>query len=335
MNDQETDEAALLELITSSWKSQAVRVAAELRLPELLASGPRTSAELADRADAHQPSLHRLLRALATIDIVRENDDDTFALTPMGARLGSLRSWSIWWGDQAWPEWGRLLDSVRNGRSARTPSAAAAGFDDLDVDPERAAVFHSAMTELTSLEAMGVVQTYDFSPFEHIVDVGGGYGELLAVILITHPRARGTIVDLPHSVDGARRHLEQAGVAGRCEILPGDFFESVPPGSNAYIVKNVLHDWDDPNARRVLDSCHRAMPTHGTLLVIERVMPDHLTVSGADQSAVRADLHMLIAHGARERTRAEFDDLLLRSGFSLQTVVPAGGGLSILEAVPV
>lgn len=334
LKDQETVEA-LLDLITSSWKSQAVRVAAELRLPELLASGPRSSAQLADRADAHQPALHRLLRALATIDIVRENDDGTFALTPMGALLGSLGSWSIWWGGYAWPEWGRLLDSVKSGRSARSLLAATAGFDGLEVDPDRAALFHSAMAELTGLEAEGVVRACDFSPFQHIVDVGGGFGELLAVILTAHPLARGTIVDRPHSVDGARRHLEQAGVAGRCEILPGDFFESVPPGADAYVVKNVLHDWDDPDARRILDSCHRAMPAHAKLLLIERVMPNRLTVSGAHQSAVRSDLHMLIAHGARERTQAEFDELLLRSGFTLQAVLPAVGGLSILQGVPV
>lgn len=329
MNDQETDEAALLDLITGSWKSQAVRVAAELRLPELLASGPRTSAELADRTNTHQPALHRLLRALVTIDIVGENDDGTFALTPMGAQLGSLESWSIWWGSHAWPEWGRLLDSVRSGRSVRT------GFDVLETDPDKAAVFHSAMAELTSLEAEGVVRTYDFSPFHHIIDVGGGYGELLAVILIANPRARGTVVDLPHSADGARRHLEEAGVASRCEILSGDFFESVPPGGDAYLLKNVLHDWDDPDARRILDRCRRAMPAHGRLLLIERVIPDRLTVSSADQAAVRSDLHMLIAHGARERTQADFDDLLLRSGFSLQTVAPATGGLNVVEAVPI
>lgn len=328
------DEAALLELITSSWKSQAVRVAAELHLPELLAAGPRTSSELADRTDTHQPALRRLLRALVTIDIVAENDDGTFALTPMGAQLGSLESWSIWWGGHAWPEWSGLLDTVRSGTSARAHLAPAAGFDGLAADPNRAAVFHAAMAELTSLEAKGVVRTYDFSPFHHIVDVGGGYGELLAVILIAHPRARGTIVDLPHSVDGARRHVAQAGIADRCEILPDDFFESVPSGKDAYILKNVLHDWDDPDARRVLASCRDAMPAHSTLLVIERVMPDRLTVSGPDQAAVRADLHMLIAHGARERTQAEFNDLLLESGFTLQTVVQASGGLSILEAVP-
>jgi hypothetical protein len=218
---------------------------------------------------------------------------------------------------------------VRTGRSIR------AGFDGLDTDPDKAAVFHSAMAELTRLEAEGVVQTYDFSAFNHIVDVGGGYGELLAAILIANPGARGTVVDLPHSADGARRHLEEAGVAGRCEIVPGDFFESVPPGGDAYLLKNVLHDWDDPDARRILDRCHRSMSAHSTLLLIERVIPDRLTVSGADQAAVRSDLHMLIAHGARERTQADFDDLLLRSGFSVQTVVPATGGLNVLEAVAI
>jgi hypothetical protein len=335
LNQEEPDEATLLELITSSWKSQALRVAAELRVPELLAGGPRTSAQLAEHARAHQPSLHRLLRALTTIDILRENDDGTFVLTPMGTLLGSLRSWSIWWGAHAWPEWGRLLESVKTGRSVRSQRAEAHGFESLDADPEVAAVFNSAMAELTRLEVNGVVRAYDFSPFQHIVDVGGGYGELLVAILNAHPRARGTIVDLPHSVDGARRHVEEAGVADRCEVLPGDFFERVPPGADAYIVKNVVHDWDDRDALRILESCHQAMPAHAKLLLIERVMPDRFTVSDADQSAARSDLHMLIAHGARERTQAEFDELLVRSRFRLQTAAGAAGGLSVLEAIPV
>jgi ubiquinone/menaquinone biosynthesis C-methylase UbiE len=335
LNDQEIDDAQLSELITSSWKSQAVRVAAELRLPELLADGPRTSAQLADSADADKAALHRLLRALVTLEILGENDDGTFALTSTGLLLASVQSWSIWWGRYAWPEWGRLLECVKTGTSARSLVTDAAGFDGLDADPERAAVFHSAMAELTILEANAVMRRYDFSSFHHIVDVGGGYGDFLAAILVIHPHARGTIVDLPHSVDGARHHLEQAGVEARCEIVPGDFFESIPPGGDAYIVKNVLHDWDDADARRVLDSCLRAMPAHGRLLVIERVMPDRLRVSGADQSAARSDLHMLVAHGTRERTEAEFRQLLAQSGFSLRSLVPAGGGLSVVEAVPV
>ena len=335
MDHEETDETALLALITSSWKTQAVRVAAELRLPELLDRGPRTSAELADGAGAHQPSLHRLLRALSTIDIVRENDDGTFELTPMGAVLGSLQSWSVWWGAHAWPEWGRLLDSVKTGNSARRLLTAAGGFEGLEADSEKAGVFNSAMAELTNLEARGVVRTYDFSPFQRLVDVGGGYGELLTVILTANPGARGTIVDRPHAVAGARRRVEQAGVAERCEILPGDFFEALPAGADAYIVKNVVHDWDDDDALRVLETCRRAMPAHAKLLLIERVMPDRLTVSGAHQSAARSDLHMLIAHGAKERTQAEFADLLVRSGFRLRTVAATGGGLSVLEAVPV
>ncbi|HEX2064802.1 MAG TPA: methyltransferase, partial [Acidimicrobiales bacterium] len=149
-----------------------------------------------------------------------------------------------------------------------------------------------------------------------------------------NPAVEGILFDLPHTREGARRLLEEAGVAGRCRLVSGDFFEAVPGGGDAYVLKSVIHDWDDRHASRVLDTCRRAMPAEATLLLIERVVPDRLDTSVEHQSVARSDLHMLVAHGAKERTEAELGALLAGSGFDLVRVVPAGMGLSLLEAVP-
>lgn len=329
------DTDALIELITAGWKSQAVRAAAELGIADLLAEGPMTAAQLATAAHAHRPFLHRLLRALTTIGVVVENGDGTFELTPMGALLPSLTSWTTWWGRYAWPEWAHLVDSLQTGQSARVLLSGERGFSAVEADPERAAVFNSAMAELTRVEAAGMVENYDFSGFGRIVDVGGGYGEVLVAILSACPQAAGVVFDLAHCAEGAHRHIVEAGLEDRCEVVTGDFFEAVPAGADAYIVKSVVHDWDDSDAQRILESCRRATGAGSTLLLVERVMPERLGTSAADQSTARSDLQMLVAHGARERTAPEIAELLSRSGFRLEEVHPTGRGLTVHEAVPV
>jgi len=332
--EEGSDEAALLELITASWTSQAIRAAAELGIAELLAAGPLTSAELAVSAHAHPGFLHQLLRALTTVGIVAETDHGAFELTSMGALLPSLRSWSTWWGRYAWPEWAALVDSVRTGISGRALLAGKPGFAGIEADSEMADVFSSAMAELTDLETHHIVRACDFSRFGHIVDVGGGYGELLVSILAAYPQVRGTVFDRAHCEEGARRHIDEAGVSDRCKVLTGDFFEGLPGGADAYVVKNVIHDWDDAGAQRILENCRRSMEPSSRLILIERVMPDRLTTSAAHQSSARSDLHMLVAHGARERTESELAGLLVDTSFAPRPAVRAGT-LGIVEAVPV
>lgn len=317
----------------------AAYVAAELRLADLLANGSRNVDELAGETGSHAPSLHRLLRALASLDLCTECEDRTFALTSMGSPLrkdapGSLRSWILWWGRYQWPLWGNLLHSVRTGESARKLVTGADGFGQLERDADAASVFNRAMAEYTRLVAAGVVRAYDFGGMRRIVDVGGGYGALLAAILEAQPGARGVLFDLSHAIEGARSNLAEAGLAHCCEFIAGNFFESVPENGDAYLLKAVIHDWNDERSAVILSNCRRAIPPAGKLLLVERIMPDRLEASAPHRAIARADLNMLIGPGGRERTEADFRSLLLSSGFNLTRIVPTTLEYSVLEALP-
>jgi hypothetical protein len=336
-NDALAHATRLLGIVNSSWMSQATRVAAELGLADRLADGPRGAADLAAATGTHAPSLHRLLRALVTIDVCRENADGTFALTPMGRLLGtdvegSVRSWAIYWGRDLWGEWAHLLDSVTTGRSGREIASGMPGFESLRDDPERAAVFNAAMAELTRLVTQGIVAEYDFSGFSRIADVGGGYGELLAAVLAANAGATGVLFDLPHAIGKARPHLEKCGVADRCELVTGSFFEEVPSGADAYMLKSVLHDWDDKRSHVILTTCRRAMSDSARLLVVERLMPERMEPEETHRALARADLHMLVAHAAQERTEAHFRELLAAAGFTTTAVTAIATGFAVIEA---
>jgi orsellinic acid C2-O-methyltransferase len=326
----------LLEMINSSWMAQAAYVAAELRLAELLIAGPRSSADLASATGVGAGALHRLLRALATMNVCREGDDGMFEITPMGAALAadtpdSIRCWTIWWGKHLWPVWGNLLYSIQTGRSARSLLTGTDGFKHLEQDPDAAATFNQALVELTRLSADAVVRAYDFSPFHNIVDVGGGYGQLLAAILAANPQARGVLFDRPHAIDGARSHLGQAGLIDRCEFVSGDFFQAVPTGGDAYVLKSIIHDWNDERAAVILTHCRNAMCDGGRLLLVERVLPQRLEPVAAHQSAARSDLTMLVALAAQERTEPQLHQLLNACGFNIERILPAGI-VSVIEA---
>jgi hypothetical protein len=288
---------------------------------------------------AHAPSLHRLLRALTTIDICKERKDGCFEITPMGSLLGtdvsgSLRSWTIWWGVNLWQPWGNLLYSVKTGKSARKWITGMDSFTHLEQDPEAAAIFNQALVELTRLTAECVVRTYDFSPLKRIMDVGGGYGTLLISILKAYPATSGVLFDLPHAIEGGKRYFEEAGLTSRCEFVEGNFFESVPGGADAYILKSIVHDWDDGKSRLILEKCRHAMAEEGRLLLVERVIPDRLEVSAVHQAVVRSDLTMLVAHAAQERTEAQFRELLNSASFRVTRILPAGLTCSVIEAFP-
>jgi SAM-dependent methyltransferase len=327
----------LLECVNSSWMAQAIYVAAELRIADLLKEGPRTSEDLAAVTGTHAPSLHRLLRALTTIDICKEREDGTFEMTPMGLLLGtdvagSLRSWTIWWGTNLWQVWGNLLYSVKTGESARKLLFGTDGFKHLEQNPEAAAIFNQALVELTRLTSENVVRMYDFSGLKRIMDVGGGYGELLISILRANPANSGILFDLPHAIEGGKRHFDEAGLIDRCEFVEGDFFKSVPKGADAYILKSVIHDWDDNNSKRILENCCQAMGERGRLLLVERVVPERLEVSANHQAVVRNDLTMLVALAAKERTETQFRELLTSAGFHVTRILPIGMTFSVIEA---
>ena len=259
----------LVTLINSVWMSRAVFVAAELKIADVLAGGPKSADELARATDCHAPSLHRFMRALVSLALCSEREDGSFELAPLGVFLradapDSVRSLALWSGRYLWPLWGSLLQSVKTGRSARSLVAGMDGFDDLEQDEEAATVFNRAMLELTRLVARQVTHAYDFAEMRRIVDIGGGYGALLAAILEAYPDAHGVLYDLPHAIEGARVHLSGAGLASRCELIAGSFFESVPAGADAYVLKSIIHDWDDERSVHILRSCRRAIPPGGS-----------------------------------------------------------------------
>lgn len=327
----------LLELITGSWVSHATYAAAELRIADLLRDGPRTAEDLAADAGAHAPSLRRLLQALCTIGVCREGEDGAFAITEVGALLGtdapgSLRNWTLWWNAHLGAVWSRLPYSVRTGRSARSLLRGTEGFAHLDADPAAAAIFHGALRELTRMTAADVVAAADFSSYGRIVDVGGGHGELLLAILAAAPSARGTVFDLPHAAEGAARAIAEAGLAARCEFTAGDFFAEVPGGADAYVLKSVLHDWDDADAARILATCRRALSGDARVLVVEQVLPDRREATAVHRSLSRSDLTMLVAHAGGERTESAFRRLLGAAGLEVVRIVPAGPTFAVIEA---
>ena len=337
--DRVPEASRLLGLVSGSWKTQAVHVAARLRIADHLSGGARTVAELAAATGAQPDSLHRFLRALTTIDLILEREDGSFELTPMGALLGdgapdSLRSWVLHWGGTSWPVWGHLLHSVVTGESARSLVYGTHGFEHLERDAEAAATFHQAMVELTRLVAHDFVRAVDWSRAKRIVDVGGGYGELLAAALLASPGSVGILYDTEQAIERGRAHLRAAGLEHRCEFVAGDFFDWVPRGADTYLLKSVIHDWDDERAAEILASCRRAIAPDGRLLVIERVVPERIGNSPDDQGLACSDLHMLVQLGARERTEAELRGLLLQAGFRTVRVAPLRSTLSLLESIP-
>ncbi|GAA3982523.1 methyltransferase [Actinomadura viridis] len=320
--------------------AQIVYAAAELRLADALAGGPRTSAELAGETGTHAPSLYRLLRALASMGVVAQREADLFELTSAGEVLRSDHPASVrgliglYCGPEVWRSWGDLTATVRSGEPAWDRLVGMSSFEFMAGDEELAATFNRAMAEHTREVAPGIVEAYDFGRFGTIADLGGGDGTLLAAILRAVPEARGVLVDLPAGLAGADRTLAEAGVAGRCEVVPGDFFESVPEGADAYLLKSVIHDWNDEKAAAVLRTCRKAMRPDARVILVEFVMPP--VISPENAGNVMSDVNMMVVVDGRERTEREFRDLLERAGFRLTfiTAAPTSSGYRVIEAAP-
>jgi hypothetical protein len=206
------------------------------------------------------------------------------------------------------------------------------GFDRFEANPEAAALFNRAMVELTRLDAADIVRACDFSASERIVDVGGGFGELLAAILKANPDKRGVLFDRPHAIEGARTLMEAAQVADRCEFVAGDFFDAIPAGADTYLLKSVIHDWNDERGTAILRNCRRAMEGRARLLLVERIVPQRLGASAAHRAIARGDLNMLVGLGGRERTEDEYRVLLDAAGLQIKAVLPAGRTFGVIEA---
>jgi ubiquinone/menaquinone biosynthesis C-methylase UbiE len=336
LDDDTAAARQLLDLINASWVAQACYVTARLGIADLLAAGPRTAEDLAAATGTHAPALRRLLSALGSVDICRQGDDGAFAMTQLGRLLRadvpcSMRAWTLQWGGEAWRVWANLLHSVTTGRSARALNTGSEGFEHLERDPQAAQIFNQAMVDLTRLAASDIARAYDFAG-QRVMDVGGGYGELLAQILTAYPSARGVLFDMPHAISKARDHLAGRKLEDRCEFIAGDFFASVPPGAQIYLMKTVIHDWPDERAREILRACRHAMAPGARLLIIERLMPERLEPSEENRGLARVDLHMLVALGAQERTLKEMLTLLASAGFERTRQISTDSEFQILES---
>jgi hypothetical protein len=337
MNTGESPAAALTRLVNGYQISHALHAAAALGIADLLAVGTDSVIDLATATGTRPDPLYRLLRALAAAGVFMELRDRRFTLTAMGECLRSdapdpVAPWAMHAG-QAYVHraWEALPHSLRTGETAFRHAHGVDVWDYRARHPEQSAIFDRAMSGISRRVAEAVVNTCDFGSFRHVVDVGGGEGALLATILAAHPGACGVLFDLPHVVARAAPVLDAAGVAARCDIVAGDFFTSVPQGGDAYVLKGILHDWDDTAATTILRACRRAVGPGGALLVIERLIaPPN---QGAD--AKFSDLNMLVLPGGRERTLHEFASLFLASGFRLIDVGATGTRMSVLRAQPI
>jgi len=326
--------AELIGMATAIWKARALYAAAHLGLADLLAGGPLDVIALAAHTGTHAPSLHRLLRALASFGVLTETETRRFALTRLGAALrrdapGAARSTVLTLaGDWQWRAWSHFLTSLTTGRTGLATATGHELFPYLADHPQDSACFDEAMVGLYGGLWPAVVAAWDFSPLKSVADIGGGVGLLLAEILSAHPHMRGLLLEQAETVVKARTVMEQRGLTGRCEIVAGDFFATVPPGHDAYMLAHVLHDWDDAQCLSILRQCRKAMHGDARLLIVETVLPD----GDAPHPGKLLDLVMLTVTGGRERTEQEFADLLAASGLRLARVVPTAAGQCIVEA---
>jgi hypothetical protein len=313
--------AAMLQLIGGLHISRALYAVAELGIADGLAGGPMSSAKLARATGTHEPSLYRVPR--------------TFSLTILGDRLrtgvpASVRSWAMLSDvvglEAFWP----IIETVRTGQSGVKIRTGLKPFEHLHRDPERAARFHATMSERTAAFAPSVAAGYDFAGLHTVADIGGGQGILLAAILRAHPHLHGIMFDLPEVAGGAAGVLEAAGVADRCDIVTGDFFQSVPSGADAYVMANVLHDWDDSQSVGLLARCRQAMAPGGRVLIVERLIPDDPV---AAVPVLVSDINMLVVTGGKERTNAEYGELLAAAGLSQGRILPVGSPYGIIEGL--
>jgi len=325
----------MVELQQGAWRARVVHVLAELGVPDLLAQGPATVAQIAEAVGAHEPTLRRLLRAASTSGVFqRSADGETYEHTELSAVLctdppnpestDALFQAATW----HWRAWGELLHCARTGEGSFEVANGTSFWELNKQDPDARARFNAAMGTVSREEAAAVAATYDFSGLKSVVDVGGGLGALLSAVLRANPDLRGTLLDRPDVVPLAEEVLVEQGVHERCETVPGDFFESVPEGADVYLIKRVLHDWEHDDMVRILSKIKDAMRPDSKLLAVEGVLDDDAT-----QDTLFRDLVLLVLVGGGEHTVKDYHHVLERAGLKpARTLATGVGPLTIIEA---
>ena len=328
-------QAVMARLLTGYWISQALHVAAHLGIADLLDNGPQSVAHLTKSTGAHERSLYRLLRALAGEGVFLEDAQGRFGLTPLGECLrsdvpNSQRSMAILNGEEHYRCWGELLYSVQSGQTAFEKLYGQPIFPYLAAHPRQARIFDEGMVGVHGAETKAMLDAYDFCGIGTLVDIGGGNGSLLAATLQRHPSLRGLLFDRPDVIERARSNIQALGLENRCTLIGGNFFEMAPTGGDAYLMRHIIHDWNDEQCRTILRNCHKVVPSSGKLLLIESVIPP-----GNEPSFAKLlDLTMLVIPGGMERTEAEYREILASAGFQLARVVATAAHVDVLECVP-
>lgn len=336
-DNQAVDPQGLLQIISGFWISRAVHALATLGIPDLIQDGPKNATELATETASDAPSLYRLLRTLSSVGLLTLSDDEKFGLTPVSRTLVSNGPASMKWftiselGQEHYGAWGNLAHSVKTGEIAFDNHYNMNCWEYFQTHPEDAAIFNDSMSGMTAAANEALISGYDFSQFKKIADIGGGHGGLITSILNAHPAVSATLFDSPQVIEGAKEKLAAAGVADRCETVAGDFFSAVPGGADAYVMKWIIHDWNDELALRILKNCRQQIPGDGKLILVDCVVPE----DNEPHFSKFIDLNMMVMTGGKERTEREFAQLLDAAGFKLQQVIHTHLPTCIIEATPV
>jgi hypothetical protein len=320
------------QMITGYWISQAIYAAAKFGIADLLKDGSQTVEVLAAATATNPDALYRLLRALASVGIFTEGESRHFSLTPLAELLrsdvaGSKRALALMSGDEQFRAWAEIDYSIRTGRMAFDKVFGKPIFDYLGEHPDKARIFDAAMVGIHGRESSGILNAYDFSVFGIVADIGGGNGSQITEILKKHSRMKGILFDLPHVIERAKERIQAAGLRDRCQLVAGSFFDAVPEGADAYVLRHIIHDWDEEKCLAILRNCHRAMRPTSKLLVIESVIP----AGNEPFHGKFLDLVMLLIPGGKERTESEYRALFERAGFELTSIFPTGTAVSVVE----
>jgi hypothetical protein len=315
--------------------AQALYVAAKLNVADLLAEKPLPINELAARTETHERALYRILRSLTSVGVFTETEPKVFALNPAAELLRSdiphsMRNGVLFMGEEwHWRVWNNMMYSARTGKPAWGYVHGAEVFDYFAAHPEQAEIFNGAMTDMSMGTAPVIVDAYDFAGFKRLVDIAGGHGYMLAQALKSAPELNGVLFDVPAVIEGAAALLEKEGVAARVEKVSGDFFAAVPEGADAYMMKHIIHDWDDERAIKILSNIQSVMADDGKVLIIETVVP----ATSEPHYSKLLDLEMLTSPGGVERTEEEYRELMAAAGLRLVRIIPTASPYSIIEAV--
>jgi len=332
----QSQKPSLMSLLSGSWTTQAVYVAAKLGLSDLLHNKPQTAAELAAATGTQAEPLYRLLRGLASLGVYEEQADGKFTLTPSADGLrrdvpNSQWAMAVMIGEEHYAAWGELLHCVQTGGSGFEKVYGEPIFDWLGKHPEQAAVFDQAMVSVHGRETAGMIDAYDFSSIGTLADIGGGNGSLLCEVLARHKNLKGMLCDLPGVLERAKPRILSLGMTDRIQPIPTNFFESVPSGGDAYLMRHIIHDWTDEQSLTILRNVRKAIGPKGRLLLVESVI-----LPGNDPSFAKfLDLNMMVVPGGKERTEQQYRALYEAAGFRLERIVPTKTDVSVIEGVPV